>query len=100
LAALIAVDNRNLAHQSTPSRLIENINYQLCRHIWRNVPPDNAARKLVLKTRQITKTAIAQPQISDVANEYARLSPSVYSSRPAKDWRRPAARALNQSSAA
>lgn len=69
LAALIGVNNRVFANQAFRTGLQKNVNHQLRRHSLRNFPPDNLACELILQTSQVTKAAIPQPKISNVADE-------------------------------
>jgi hypothetical protein len=73
LTTLIRVNDCSFAYQTLRARLMENVNYKLCRHIRRNFPPDNAAREFILQTSQITKRAARQPQISNVTDQYFTL---------------------------
>jgi len=73
------------ANQPAAPRLQENINDKLRRHPCRDLPADDAARELILKTSQVTKAAALHTKIGNIADKNARLSPKADSTDSSKD---------------
>ena len=74
LTALIGMYNRSLADQISSAPLKKDINNKLRRHSLRNFPSDDAARELILQTRQIAETAVPQTKIGNVADKNFAVS--------------------------
>ena len=70
LAAAISVNNRAAFYQSAPPRLKKSVNYQLRRHIWRDLPANDSSRVFILKRRQITELPVLKRQICNIADDH------------------------------
>lgn len=70
LAAARRMNNRSFLNQTAPPRPEKSVNDNLRRHLFRDLPADNTARELVLKTRQITPSPIPHRQVSNIADDH------------------------------
>ena len=69
LAAAISVNNRAVFYQAAPPRLKKSVNYQLRRHIWRDLSAGDSSRVFILKRRQITEFPVLKRQICNIADD-------------------------------
>lgn len=70
LAAARRVNNRAAFYQAAPPRLTKSVNYQLRRHIWRDLPANDSPRVFILKRRQITELPVLKRQICNIADDH------------------------------